>query len=66
MRLFFPLIRIIEGYSKEFTVFKPDKKLRWLPQLGTVELSIELKDRTVDVKVPPLEAAVIELYSQKG
>ncbi|PFH45921.1 hypothetical protein AMATHDRAFT_70905 [Amanita thiersii Skay4041] len=54
-----------EEYAQEFNVFKPDKKLRWLPQLGTVHLELELEDRKVDVKVPPLEAAFIELFSQK-
>ncbi|KAF8625915.1 hypothetical protein AX17_006641 [Amanita inopinata Kibby_2008] len=54
-----------EEYAHEFTVFKPDKKLRWLPQLGTVHLELELEDRRVDVNVPPLEAAFIELFSQK-
>ena len=52
-------------YAREFTVFKPDKKLKWLPHLGTVQLEIELEDRTLEVDVPPLEAAFIELFSQK-
>lgn len=56
----------MEEYSKEFAAFKQDKKLRFLPRLGTVDLSIELSDRTVDVTVPPLEAAVIELFSNNG
>ncbi|EJC98132.1 Cullin [Fomitiporia mediterranea MF3/22] len=56
---------VMEEYSKEFALFKQDKRLRFLPQLGTVDLSIELSDRTVDVTVPPLEAAVIELFSGK-
>jgi anaphase-promoting complex subunit 2 len=46
-------------------VFKPDKKLKWLPHLGTVQLEIELEDRKLEVDVPPLEAAFIELFSQK-
>ncbi|KAF8965881.1 ubiquitin-protein ligase [Flammula alnicola] len=54
-----------EGYAHEFTVFKPDKKLKWLPHLGTVQLEVELEDRTLKVDVPPLEAAFIELFSQK-
>ncbi|RXW21342.1 hypothetical protein EST38_g4511 [Candolleomyces aberdarensis] len=54
-----------ESYSHEFTVFKPDKKLKWIPNLGTVHLKIELEDRTLEVEVPPLEAAFIELFSQK-
>jgi len=47
-------------------VFKPDKKLKWLPHLGTVQLELQLEDRVVDVDVPPLEAAFIELFSEKS
>ena len=46
-------------------MFKPDKKLKWLPHLGTVQLEIELEDRTLEVDVPPLEAAFIQLLSEK-
>jgi len=53
-------------YAHEFTVFKPDKKLKWLPHLGTVQLELQLEDRVVDVDVPPLEAAFIELFSEKS
>lgn len=38
----------------------------WLPHLGTISLEIELQDRTVNAEVPPIEAAVIELFSTKG
>jgi hypothetical protein len=63
---FFPIFRLQTDYANEFTVFKPDKKLKWLPQLGTVQLELQLEDRVVDVDVPPLEAAFIELFSEKG
>ncbi|THH16538.1 hypothetical protein EW146_g4118 [Bondarzewia mesenterica] len=53
-------------YAREYVTFKPDKKLRWLPHLGTIQLDIELQDRTVTVDVAPLEAAFIELFSKKG
>ncbi|KAF8917802.1 hypothetical protein CPB85DRAFT_1373962 [Mucidula mucida] len=55
-----------DAYAKEFSTFKPDKKLRWLPHLGTVQLHLELQDRTVEVEVPPLEAAFIELFLKRG
>lgn len=55
-----------EGYAREFTRFKPDKKLQWLSHLGTVQLDLELEDRTVSAEVPPLEAALIELFSERG
>ncbi|KAG7091912.1 hypothetical protein E1B28_008307 [Marasmius oreades] len=53
-------------YAREFSTFKPDKKLRWLPHLGTVHLELQLEDRTVQADVPPLEAAFIELFSEKN
>ena len=52
-------------YAHEFTVFEPDKKLKWLPHLGTVQLEIELEDRTLEVDAPPLEAVFIKLFSEK-
>ncbi|KAL4250662.1 Anaphase-promoting complex subunit 2 [Abortiporus biennis] len=59
------LKEIQERYSKEFVAFKPDKKLSWLPLLGTVKLEIELDDRTIEIDASPLEAAFVELFSQK-
>ncbi|KAI0322405.1 ubiquitin-protein ligase [Amylostereum chailletii] len=56
---------IQDVYAREYTKFKPDKKLRWLPHLGRVRLDIELQDRTVSAEVPPLEAAFIEIFSEK-
>lgn len=46
--------------------FKPDKKLHWLPQLGTITLELELQDRTIEAEVTPLEAAVIGLFDGEG
>ena len=56
----------MEEYSKDCKAFKQDKKLRFLPQLGSVDLTLELKDRTLDFTVSPIEAAVIELFSSNG
>ncbi|KAF7305903.1 Anaphase-promoting complex subunit 2 [Mycena chlorophos] len=55
-----------QAYAKEFSTFKPDKRLRWLPHLGKISLTLELQDRTIQADVPPLEAAFIELFSQKN
>ncbi|KAH7885407.1 hypothetical protein F5I97DRAFT_2033205 [Phlebopus sp. FC_14] len=55
-----------EQYAKEFSMFKPDKVLRWLPHLGRVHLELELEDRKIDADVPPLEAAFIELFAEKN
>lgn len=55
-----------EEYAKQFSTFKPDKKLRWLPHLGTVHLELQLQDRIVETNVPPLEAAFIELFSTQS
>ncbi|KAI0822342.1 ubiquitin-protein ligase [Trametes gibbosa] len=56
---------IQESYANEFHLFKPDKRLHWLSHLGTINLDIELQDRTVSAEVPPLEASLVEFFSQK-
>ena len=58
--------RLQEAYAKQYTLFKPDKRLRWISSMGFVKLDIELQDRTVSAIVKPLEAAFIELFSEKG
>lgn len=58
--------RVQDQYANGFAEFKPDKKLLWLPQLGTITLEIELQDRTIEAEVTPLEAAVIGLFEEKG
>jgi anaphase-promoting complex subunit 2 len=58
--------RLQAQYAKEFSTFKPDKKLRWLPHLGTVHLELQLEDRKIMADVGPLEAAFIELFSEKS
>lgn len=40
--------------------------MRWLSHLGSIRLDIQLQDRTVSADVPPLEAAFIELFSERG
>jgi anaphase-promoting complex subunit 2 len=55
-----------EVFEDEFAEHKAGKKLRWMNNLGTVSLDVELEDRTVSVDATPLEAAIIELFSEKG
>lgn len=55
-----------EDYAKQFNLFKPDKKLVWMSHLGSINLEVELDDRTVEAEVPPLEAAFIELFSEQS
>lgn len=55
-----------DRYANGFAEFKPDKRLHWLPQLGTITLEVELQDRTIEAEVTPLEASVIALFGEKG
>ena len=63
---FIKLYRLQQDYQKRFQTLKPDKRLRWVPNVGTVELSIELDDRTLDLEVTPLQAAIVELFQRQG
>jgi anaphase-promoting complex subunit 2 len=55
-----------QNYTAQFSKFKPDKTLRFFPHLGTVTLHLEFTDREMNVTVPPLEAALIELFSNSA
>ncbi|EJD53705.1 hypothetical protein AURDEDRAFT_141713 [Auricularia subglabra TFB-10046 SS5] len=59
------LLQLMKAYEKSYIKQKPDKRLQWIPLLGSVKIEIALKDRTREVEVTPLEAAIIELFSQK-
>jgi len=51
-------------YENEYQVQKQDKKLKWLPHMGTVDLTVQMDDgREIRVTGTPLQAAVIELFS---
>ena len=56
--------RIQKAYEKQFNAFKPAKRVRWMTSLGSLSLEIELADRTLNVDVSPLDAAIIELVGE--
>lgn len=60
------MARAQQRYAKAFHQFKPDKRLRWLPQIGTVSVVLELEDRTIEAEASPLQAAVADLFSSQG
>ncbi|GAA5893198.1 anaphase promoting complex subunit 2 [Sporobolomyces salmoneus] len=58
--------RVQSAYDRSFSKLKADKKLKWLPQLGNVNMTIELKDRSVTVDATPVQAAVIEMFDKQN
>jgi len=60
------LAAIQDDYSKRYATFKPDKRLRWLPRLGQIDVEVELQDRRIAVQVTPLQASIIELMQEKA
>jgi hypothetical protein len=59
-------ISIRQEYESAYARMKPDKKLRWLPQLGSVTVELELRDRTLKTETTPLQAAIVELFGERG
>lgn len=66
LRLPHHLAALQQSYQQAFTSFKPDKYLRWMPHLGSVDVEIELDDRTLALQVTPLQAAVAELFQERS
>ncbi|KAK4687974.1 anaphase-promoting complex subunit 2, partial [Tremellales sp. Uapishka_1] len=51
-----------QQYEAAFHHFKPDKRLRWLQQIGTANVKLELQDRVVEVEATPVQASIVELF----
>jgi len=60
------LVDLLKTFEQTYTAQKVDRRLRWLPQLGSVELDVELQDRTLNLEVTTLQASVIELFGTLG
>lgn len=54
-----------QSYQQQFSALKPDKRLQWRNTLGTVEIEIELGDRTYELEVTPAQATVAELFAKQ-
>ncbi|GAA5855675.1 hypothetical protein JCM8547_001640 [Rhodosporidiobolus lusitaniae] len=53
-------------YTASFTSLQPSKKLRWLPQLGTVSLTLTFEDgREVRCEATPVQAGVVECLGER-
>jgi anaphase-promoting complex subunit 2 len=61
-----PLAKAFEEYANEYAKIKRGRKLAWLDHLGTVELDIELENRTVSVEASPLQASIIYAFQDPG
>jgi anaphase-promoting complex subunit 2 len=60
------LIRLQEDYICSFGKVKQDKHLKFFNMLGTIQLTVDLQDRTIDVEVTPLQATVLDAFSKRG
>ncbi|KAK9470555.1 uncharacterized protein V1510DRAFT_369936 [Dipodascopsis tothii] len=57
--------RQLELYAARFSVLKSPRRLQWLRRLGTVDLTLELEDRTLSFVVTPERAALIYLFEER-
>ncbi|KAF9188469.1 Anaphase-promoting complex subunit 2 [Haplosporangium sp. Z 767] len=48
-----------------FEMAKPAQKLHVMTSLGTVDLELELEDRTIQIQVDPISAAIIYLFQER-
>ena len=77
-RLFWPALRaetfklpaeladIQSRFSKGFEEHKSNRKLTWLPSLGSVHVELQLEDRKFDETVQPWQASVIYAFQSDG
>ncbi|KAK9237659.1 hypothetical protein V1525DRAFT_403411 [Lipomyces kononenkoae] len=55
----------LDRYSAKFSILKSARKLSWLKRLGSVDVTLELEDRTLDFTVSPDRASLIYLFQER-
>lgn len=65
MKLPGQLSALTKSYEKAYKVQKPEKKLQWFPNMGSVTLEIESNGEVLEVEVDMVKASVLELFSEK-
>ncbi|XP_077299821.1 anaphase promoting complex subunit morula [Arctopsyche grandis] len=55
----------LEIYTKAFEALKGNRTLNWKPHLGTVNIEIEIGDKTMDLNVSPMQATIIMHFQEK-
>ncbi|XP_035222589.1 anaphase-promoting complex subunit 2-like [Stegodyphus dumicola] len=56
----------LKKYTTEFEALKGNRTLVWKPHLGTVDLEIELKGKTLNVSVSPVHATILWHFQEKS
>lgn len=56
----------LNTYTKAFETLKGNRTLCWKPQLGSVNLDIEIKDRKINLTVSPIHATIIWHFQSKN
>lgn len=52
-------------YASQYAKIKRGRKLAWLDHLGTVEIEIELEDRTISKEVTPIQASIVYAFEEQ-
>lgn len=60
------LLEQLDTYTKAFETLKGSRTLCWKNHLGTVELEVELGDRTLTLNVTPIQATILQHFQDKS
>jgi anaphase-promoting complex subunit 2 len=60
------LLNQFTEYEGEYAKIKRGRKLEWMNHLGTIELDVELQDRTLSIEATPLQTAVLYAFQGRG
>ncbi|XP_025201146.1 anaphase-promoting complex subunit 2 [Melanaphis sacchari] len=55
----------LDNYTKAFESFKGNRTLNWKPNLGIINIDLELKDKTLNFTVSPIHATIIWHFQEQ-
>lgn len=61
-----PIFELFQSFQTEYKNIKKDRKIEWLPYLGTVDLEIEFNEEIRSFTVNPFQATVLFYFQEKS
>lgn len=55
-----------DRFTRSYEAHKGNRTLNWRPVIGSVEIEVETKDKTLNLNVPPVQAVIIHQFQAQG
>jgi len=60
-----PVEKLLKQYAATYEHLKNPREIKWVPNLGVVDIELELEDRTLELQVTPVQATIVYAFEDQ-